>query len=316
MKNKWKNLIKSNLKNESGSVVMIFLIVFLAMVMFFLGLYSLVYSDYLKSTSGIDKLTEYNKQSNIVETVGPNYKQDMLNDIDYDEMELVYGYEEPYKTNFKLEYNNYKFKYIKGDEKDVLLDEDEIDKKYPKGTFGRFDWVHFKNYNDIEIPLDNDTVVGNLDDYEIIGEDGKKKVKIIREYAVSDNWKLTGDEKTEYYKNGSLLVRVPLYVQIHFGAGVDSIELSLGGNSYNLINRGNTSNIYKLENVPYGISMVTVESTDEDVKLGSTSLSILRGREIDVEVYNTDKLKNTKNKVLTKTINIELGTLNNYIYFD
>lgn len=279
-----RDKLKDKKNGEKGFITLMFLAIFVVLTLFFMALYNIAYNDYLKSGEGIINISESTIEGNLVESLASNYKDDMLNDVEYEDQKLLYSYDDKYSKFFNLEYKNYKYEFIKLDE--------EGNESNKLGSFGRFNWLDFKNYSEDE-------------------NDGS------RIYTISDNWKEDKNLKSDYYSEGKLLLRVPIYIKIDFGSGVNSVNLSIGNDfesqDYNFINRENGSNIYKIESIPYSSDTITLRS-DED--LSSTKISLLRKRALDVEVYTIDRFDVKKVKKLTKTINIELGKNQNYIYFD
>jgi hypothetical protein len=283
------NKLDKIISNERGAIAIVALVLFFVITLSLFSIYRFVVADYVTSTYSIEQEGDKLQQSNLIESIKSNYVKDMKNDIDYDGMKDKLGLlDENNQSPWKLDYLNYAFEYTK-------LDEDG-NEETDKGKFGRFYWERFRNYDEI-IPVP-------------ILIDSKYK----RTYDVRSNW----EEKTNTtYDDGKLMLPESIYIEVVFGSGVSSIDLNLGNSfeskSYNFINRGQDKEIFKLENLPPTVSEIEVESSSP---LRSTYFSVLKAREIDVEVFEKDNLDRIEGeKVLLHTLRIELGKNKNVIKF-
>lgn len=269
-------------RDERGFISIMILVLFVVISLFLFSLYRYTITDYIVSSVSLDEKTEQLKQFNLLESLKGNYIEDMLNDVPYEKMKDKMMKDE----NWKLEYLNYQYEYVKKDDEKL-------------GNFGKFEWIDFKNY-DMLIPEDE-----NMED----------TTRESRLYKVSQNWD-SGD-KSGVYEDGKLTLPKHVYIKVNFDDNVSRILLKWG-NSFemkeiDLIKRKPGDNIYYIDDVPPSVEEVIVES---DVPLGGTLISVLKARELGIKVYKNDRLGNKEgDAVLVKTLRVELSKGENKIKY-
>lgn len=308
MKNKLFNL-ESKKVNEKGSVVYMFLVLFFIMSLFLIGIYSFVVSQSNRSSDGMSEINEFTKQSSLVESVKHNYSKDFFNDVSYGDM--VTNLEgSSLGKSLKLPYSQYIYSYNKLDS-----DGNVATNKY----YGKLDWLKFRYYDSVSEEALSD-LYPELED-EVPSEEFDKRDK--RLYKLKDNLLVGKDIDYNFIdsNNGNLLVRTPLYVKVNFSSDATRVYLiiksSSGSKIYSFINRAGIDNIYKITDIPYSAYEILMYS-EYGESLGSSSFSILKSREVDVEVFNKEYVGisyNKGSKVLGKTLKITLGRNENKIIF-
>lgn len=286
--------------NERGSVAVIFLALLMVISLFLFAVYKLAVVDYQVVVKSYEEIDDRVKQNNVIEVLKPYLTEDIMGEPNLEDIwDMIYeGHELGDRNDVILakdkgldELLEYDFEYREKDSSSWKRDEKD-----------KWDFVDFKNYEEKEHEYDP----GNVDDF----------VGIERFYDVVDNWD-NEDDVLQYRGEGVGYLHLPskVYMKVKFDSDVYRIDVEVGNDfqvsTFEFTNRGygkegdSLYGLYELKgNLPPSVEYIRVMT--EDSRLGNTEISILKGREIDVEVKNKESAGVSDKSVLRKTLYLDM----------